>query len=53
MKKLSILLALLLFCGESVLADPLEIELNVKQGESLLKLSEQMYMQISKAILRK
>ena len=33
MKKLSILLALLIFCSESVLADPLEIELNVKQGE--------------------
>lgn len=33
MKKILFLLTLLLFCGESVLADPLEIELNVKQGE--------------------
>lgn len=33
MKKLAIILSLLLFCGQIVLADEMDIKLNVTQGE--------------------
>lgn len=33
MKKLAILLSLLLFCGQTVLADEMDIKLNVTQGD--------------------